>query len=231
MRVGIMQPYFLPYIGYFQLINYCDVFVIYDDAKYTKKGWISRNRIQKLGVIHNISLEIKRDHDNLSIRDRTLATNFDREKLFRQISGAYAQSPFWDEIDSVLKTIILNGELNLFRYLEFSIRSLTEFLNIPVPILVSSQLADSSLRGVDRVVAICRSLDATEYINPVGGIDLYDPDTFKQNGIEIGFLRTRLSPYAQTTQGFVPGLSIVDTISNMNQSEFRNVLCSDFDIV
>jgi hypothetical protein len=74
-------------------------------------------------------------------------------------------------------------------------------------------------------------LDATEYINPVGGIDLYDPDTFKQNGIEIGFLRTRLSPYAQTTQGFVPGLSIVDTISNMNQSEFRNVLCSDFDIV
>ena len=83
MRVAIMQPYFLPYIGYYQLINYCDAFVIYDDVKYTKKGWISRNRIQKLGLVHNISLQIQRDSDNLRISERKLAIDFDKEQLYR----------------------------------------------------------------------------------------------------------------------------------------------------
>jgi hypothetical protein len=87
MRVAIMQPYFFPYLGYYQLIQSCDVFVLYDDVKYTKKGWISRNRIQQNGRVVNVSLQLKNDRDDCLIGERSLALDFDRAKrsgrLFR----------------------------------------------------------------------------------------------------------------------------------------------------
>jgi len=81
MKAAIMQPYFLPYIGYFQLMAEVDVLVVYDNIKYTKKGWINRNRISLNGTDVMFSLPLKNDSDALAVRDRQLAADFNRTKL------------------------------------------------------------------------------------------------------------------------------------------------------
>ena len=230
MRVAIMQPYFFPYLGYYQLIQSCDVFVLYDDVKYTKKGWISRNRIQQNGRVVNVSLQLKNDRDDCLIGERSLALDFDRAKLFRKVAGAYSGAAFWDESKSVLNAIIGNKEENLFGYLNNSIEKLLEFLEIPKTILISSQLIDKSLSGTDRVIAICKELGADEYINPIGGVDLYSPNIFKDNGLGLGFISSKLSPYSQSDVEFIPGLSIIDLMVNVGIEELRHRIKSDFEI-
>jgi len=93
MKAAIMQPYFLPYIGYFQLMAEVDVLVVYDNIKYTKKGWINRSRISLNGTDVMFSLPLKNDSDALAVRDRQLAADFNRTKLLNQFKGAYARAP------------------------------------------------------------------------------------------------------------------------------------------
>src|SRR5262245_23898499 len=93
IRAAIMQPYLLPYIGYFQLISAVDVFVVYDNIQYTKKGWINRNRLLRSGEPALFSLPLKSDSDVLDIRERELATDFDPGRLMRQFEGAYRRAP------------------------------------------------------------------------------------------------------------------------------------------
>ena len=88
-----MQPYFLPYIGYFQLIDAVDLFIVYDDVKYTKRGWINRNRMLVNGRDAVFSLPLKHASDALDVRDRELATDFNPEKLLKQFAGAYRRAP------------------------------------------------------------------------------------------------------------------------------------------
>ena len=93
-----MQPYFFPYIGYFQLIQSVDVFIVYDNIKYTKKGWINRNRIQNAGREAVITLPLKNAPDHLDIREREIAEEFARDKLLNRISGAYRRAPHFGEV-------------------------------------------------------------------------------------------------------------------------------------
>ena len=89
MRLAIMQPYFFPYIGYFQLIAAVDQFIVYDNIKYTKKGWINRNRMLQNGKDVMFSLPLKSDSDFLDVCERELAADFNRDKLLNQLKGAY----------------------------------------------------------------------------------------------------------------------------------------------
>ena len=90
MKLAIMQPYFLPYIGYFQLIRSAEVLVLYDNIEYTKKGWINRNRILQHGQEAMLSLPLKSASDYLHIGQRQLADNFDRAKMLRQIEETFS---------------------------------------------------------------------------------------------------------------------------------------------
>ena len=231
MRLGIMQPYFLPYIGYFQLLNYCDAFVIYDDIEYTKKGWISRNRIQQDGEIRLFSLGLKNGSDYSSIKDRLLAENFDRSKLLRSFEGAYRKAPHFDELVNFLRPIVLFESNNLFSYLKNSISIACEHLGVNTKLIKSSELdIDPHLRGQERVLEICSCLNAEQYINPIGGLDLYDVDSFKSRGLDLKFISTRLTPYFQGDFEFIPALSIVDQIAYRGSSEIMPIIESDFDI-
>lgn len=93
MKLSIMQPYFLPYSGYFQLIAASDLFVVYDNIKYTKKGWINRNRFLRDGKAVPFSLPLKHAPDSLEIRERELTANFNPGKLLNQFRAAYRQAP------------------------------------------------------------------------------------------------------------------------------------------
>lgn len=215
LSVAVMQPYFLPYIGYFQLIHAADLFVVYDNAKYTKKGWINRNRILVNRQPAYITLPLLKASDHSDIVDRQLAPNFmgDLQKLLRRVENAYAWSDYRDEGLEVLMKVLNCHHANLFDFLLHSIVTLTQVLRIQKPILRSSELAiDHNLKGQERVLAICKQLGASRYINPIGGAGLYSNDLFDKNGIEL--LIHEMSPfsYNQGSGAFVSHLSVIDSI-------------------
>ena len=110
-----MQPYFLPYIGYYQLIAAVDVFVVYDNIKYTKKGWINRNRMLRNGKDVMFSLPLKSDSDRLDVCQRELAVDFDPRQLLNTINGAYRRAPYFSLTSPLIEQIVMYDDRNLFR--------------------------------------------------------------------------------------------------------------------
>lgn len=213
MRVAIMQPYFLPYIGYFQLINAVDTFVIYDNIQYTKKGWINRNRYLVNGEPADFTLPLKKDSDFLDIRDRRIADDFDRKKLLNKLREAYRKAPCFEQVFPLLEGIISNPEPNLFRFIHHSVTEVCRALAIQTKVIVSSTLdMDHTLRSQDRVLATCEHLGAKTYINAIGGMELYAKDAFASRGIDLRFIRALPMEYPQLGRAFVPWLSIADVM-------------------
>jgi len=234
MIVGIMQPYFLPYIGYWQLMNYVDVFVIYDEIKYVKGSWINRNRILRGNSPEYMSPPLKKDSDYLNINQRFLADDWlsTRKKLLNNINIAYHSSPYFKSIFPLLEEAIAKDERSLFRALENSLRLVRDFLNITTPLVISSSLElDKSLNGADMVVNICEVLGGDTYLNPIGGRALYQNKLFMKSGIELGFLQSRLTPYFQNSTNFIHSLSIVDIMMNNSIDTLMKILHSDYDVL
>ena len=214
-KIAIMQPYFLPYIGYWQLINQVDEFVIYDTIQYTKKGWINRNRFLQNESDATFTLPLKKDSDFLNVCDRELSDNFDREKLIRQLGGAYKKAPFFNENFPIIESIIMFENNNLFEYINNSVYEICSFLNITTPIVKSSDihLEFENEKGQDKVINIARARGGTDYINPIGGLDLYDKSTFENHGLNLHFMKADILDYT-TFNGAnaLPHMSIVDVM-------------------
>ena len=212
-----MQPYFVPYIGYYQLIQFVDVFVVYDNIEYTKKGWFSRNRILKNGEPELISLPLAKGPDNAHVLDRFLADTFhnkDKIKLKNKIQELYRKAPYFNQTIAVINTIFESESNNLFEFIFNSLKITTNYLQITTPMVRSSLIdIDHSLRSEDKVLAICDFLKADQYVNPIGGLNLYSRDRFKQKDIELSFLKANNIIYSQNiAHPFVPFLSIIDVM-------------------
>ena len=225
MKLAIMQPYFLPYIGYWQLINAVDTFVIYDNIKYTKKGWINRNNYLLNGKLKTFSIPLKKDSDYLNIDDRYLFEGFDKNKLLNQIKGAYGKAPYFNSVFSLIKSIINYKERNLFSYIKNSIEAVYDYLNLNTNIINSSSIQiNHDRKGQDKVISICEILNATTYINPIGGVDLYDKKTFRNYGINLEFIKPKIIKYKQFDFEFVDSLSIIDVLMFNNKFEINRML-------
>ncbi len=223
--LGIMQAYFMPYIGYFQLINAVDEFVIYDNIQYTKKGWINRNRILQGDGDKYITLPLKKDSDFLNIDERFLADSFNPQKLIKQIETIYHGAPYYQEVSKWLENILYFEEKNLFWYIFHSVKEVCKYLNITTPIIISSQLKfDNSLKGENKVIAICKERECTRYINAIGGIDLYHSAVFAKEGIELRFIKTVFQEYPQFRNKFIPALSIMDVLMFNSKFEIQQML-------
>lgn len=224
MKTAIMQPYFMPYIGYFQLINAVDKFVIYDNIKYTKKGWINRNRILVNGKDQYISLPLKKDSDYLNINERELSDSWvnERRKLLNKLKASYAKSPFYNSVNILLEDILNHSEKNLFNFIFNSIQKVCYYLDIKTPLVKSSSLEiGNSLKGSLKVIEICNCLKSNYYLNPIGGINLYNKDEFLRNYIELSFLKSDEIIYNQFKNNFLPFLSIIDILMFNSKSEIR----------
>jgi hypothetical protein len=231
MKVAIMQPYFLPYIGYFQLIGAVDAFVVYDNVKYTKKGWINRNRFLLDGHGEVFTLPLKKGSDALDIRERHLAADFDRPKLLNRLAGAYRRAPCADTTLPVLRRILEHDDDNLFDFIHASLREVCGWLGIVTPLIVSSTLQiDHGLTAQDRVLAICRHLGADTYINAIGGRQLYSQEAFAALGIDLHFLQSRPTEYPQFGSPFVPCLSILDVMMFNPIGSISRDLLGDYDL-
>lgn len=223
MKIAIMQPYFLPYIGYWQLISAVDIFVVYDNVKYTKKGWINRNRFLRNGLEASFSLPLRKDSDFLDVNERFLADSFNREDLLNRFREAYRRAPEFNSVIPFLGGILRNPSSNLFEYIFAAIGAVCEFLGISTPLVVSSTIdCDHSLKSAERVQAICKSLGADTYLNPVGGVELYSKEDFSAKGISLKFLKALPFEYNQTGSPFVPWLSILDVLMFNSKESARN---------
>jgi len=232
MKTAIMQPYFFPYIGYFQLIAAVDLFIVYDNIKYTKKGWINRNRMLLNGKNITFSLPLKGAADFLDIRDRELAADFNPDKLVNQLSGAYWRAPYFKQALPLIEQILRQGESNLFRFLYQSILRICEATGIATKIRISSDIAaDHSLKNQDRVLALCEAVDTDVYVNAIGGMELYSRDDFQSRGIELKFLRSKPFTYPQFGNEFVPQLSIVDVLMFNSLDAIRECIHSNYELV
>jgi len=232
MKVAIMQPYLLPYVGYFQLIAAVDLFIVYDNIQYTKKGWINRNRICRNGAAVTFSLPLKSASDHLDVCERELAADFKREKLLNQIKGAYQRAPFFAQVFPLIERIVRFDENNLFRFLYHSICTMREFLNISTEIRISSGIAiDHSLKKQDKVVALCRAVGGSTYVNASGGTELYSREDFQSHGIALKFIRSKPFEYRQFEPRFVPLLSIVDVLMFNSLEEVRNCISNNYELI
>jgi hypothetical protein len=232
MKIGIMQPYFLPYIGYFQLINEVDVFIVYDNIKYTKKGWINRNRLLQNGKDMMFSLPLKKDSDYLDVCKRELAADFNREKLLNQFKGAYLHAPYFAQTFPLVEQIVQYNNTNLFCFLHHSIIKLCEHLEITTEIKISSNIAiNHDLKSQDKVLALCEALGADTYVNAIGGIDLYSKETFGEKDIRLKFIKSKPLEYPQFDNEFVPWLSIIDVMMFNPIDTIRTCISTNYELI
>ncbi|PVX46610.1 WbqC-like protein [Flavobacterium sp. 103] len=233
MKVAIMQPYFLPYIGYFQLINAVDVFVIYDNIEFTKKGWINRNRILVNGKDDYFTLPLKKASDFLNVNQRELSESYHKDsiKILSKIAELYKKAPQYNEVFPLIEKVFMFENQNLFDFIFNSLKIFCNYLEIKTNFVVSSSvLIDHSLKSQNKVIAICKQLQATNYINAIGGQELYDKEMFEKNKIELNFIKTDPIKYKQFDNDFIPWLSIIDVIM-FNSLEESKLLLNKYKLV
>jgi hypothetical protein len=214
MILGIMQPYFLPYLGYFQLMKAVDTFIYYDDVTYIKQGWINRNNISLDGKDYRFTLELLGVSSFKKINEIEVGRN--REKLYKTFKQAYSKAVYFQETNQLLYDIFHCDENNLFRYILQTHVWIFNYLNLEINYLVSSEMEkDCSLCGKNKVMDICKRMGATTYINAIGGQYLYDRQEFRENGIDLFFLQ----PSAGLSKR-----SILDVLMNHSPEEIKIML-------
>ena len=229
-----MQPYFFPYIGYFQLIKNVDAFVIYDEIKYTKKGWINRNRFLKNGEDSYFTLPLKKDSDFLFVNQRVLSDSWDldKNKLKNKIKEAYTNAPYFQVIFPIIEETLNFKDKNLFQFIYNSLKVICEFLEINTPIIEYSSLElTEEYKASEKVKQICKFLKSEDYLNPIGGIELYDKEDFLKDDINLKFLKSNNIIYKQHENTFVPYLSIIDVLMFNSKEQIQKMLISDFEII
>lgn len=225
MKLGIMQPYFFPYIGYWQLMNLVDKYIIYDDVNYIKGGWINRNRIcvNKEAVYFNLYL--KDSSPNKKINEIIIDKGINNKKNLKRISMAYKSAPYFMETYALMERLLNSKEENLAKFNGNIIKEIADYLSMNTEILYSSEIEkNGQLKGQEKLLDICKKLGASDYYNAIGGKELYDRESFSAEGIELHFLKTKDIKYKQFSKEFIPNLSIIDVLMFNGKSKTKELL-------
>lgn len=226
MKLGIMQPYYFPYLGYIQLMNAVDQFVILDHVQFAKRGWIHRNRILVEGHIKPIHLKIDHMTQHRTIREheRILDPVHETYQL-RLLHHAYQRAPSYADVMPMVERIIQNEERNVATYLETLLTEVRDYLEMDTELLVASSLDyDKSLKCEQLVLEICHHLRTSHYINAIGGQELYDKQRFAESGVPLDFIQMDAVEYAQFGHPFTPNLSIIDVLMFNSKTKMRELL-------
>jgi hypothetical protein len=224
--LGIMQPYFLPYIGYFQLIHSVDTFVLYDDVNFIKKGWINRNNILVNGAANLFSIPLVEASQNKKINEILIDPSpVWKNKLLKNIEQNYKKAPEFNNFYPILHKIIDYKEPNLALYIYNSITELVEYMGIDTKILLSSStFTNQHLKAQDRIIDCCKTLQTEEYVNAIGGQELYRKEDFDLQKIKLKFIKTNNITYKQYKAAFVPYLSIIDLLFFCTKETTQQIL-------
>ncbi len=230
--IAIMQPYLLPYIGYFQLMAAVDKFVVYDDVNYINRGWINRNRLLHNGIAQTFTLPLHSASQNRLICEIELdETQGWRKKFLQTIQQAYGKSPCYAQASVLMESIINYPSTKLDEFLLHSLRKIVLYLSMDIEIVNTSRVYNNAhLKGQERILDICSQEQADSYINPIGGIELYDHSIFYKHSLSLYFLRSRPVSYPQGKGEHIPWLSILDVIMFNEPDKIRQLL-TEIDLV
>lgn len=227
MKLGIMQPYFMPYIGYWQLMNAVDQYVVYDDVNFIKGGWINRNRILLNGEAKYFNIQMAggaspfKHINEIGVSNNPVVIN----KNIRILEAAYKKAPCFSQVMPVMERILLHSADNLALFIKYSFEEVNQYLGITTQLILSSDLQkDNELHGQDKVIAICQLLGADEYYNAIGGQKLYSYQEFRKSGILLKFLNTGDISYRQFNDKFIPNLSMIDMMMFNSVDEIKGYL-------
>ena len=232
MVLAIMQPYFLPYIGYFQLLKAVDKFVLYDDVNFINRGFINRNNLLVNGRPSLFTIPLKNASQNKLIFEVELSDdNAWKKKLIKTVEQSYKKAPQFDAIFPLFQDIAGYVPQNIGDFCYYSLTHISRYLGLDTQIVPTSAIyRNSEMKREARILDICRLENATHYINPQGGISLYDKEHFAANNVRLSFLKTGLVPYPQYKEPFVPGLSILDVLMFNDIQQTHNLL-DQFELV
>ena len=215
MRIAIMQPYVFPYLGYFQLINEADLFVFYDDVNFIKRGWVNRNRILLNKQEHLITIPCLQASQNKLINE--VAVDFaspELKKVFKTIQQAYQKSPNYAAVIPWVESIFFK-EQTISQFAISFVEETYNYLGVEKAFKISSRgnYNNQHLVKADRLIDICKKEGITNYVNAIGGMEIYTKEYFSSHGVDLQFLKPTISPYHQGMgEQFVPGLSILDVL-------------------
>ncbi|MEA5527950.1 WbqC family protein [Nodularia spumigena] len=227
MPIAVMQPYFLPYIGYFQLMATVDKFVLLDDVNYINRGWINRNRICINQQPHWFTVPLVKASQNRLISDLEIQSNSDwKSKLDKTIINNYRKTPFFADVYPIFEQIINFSNLSLSAFLYHSLKLIADYLSIKTTIIpTSSVYSKENLKGQDRIIDICVKETADSYFNLPGGKKLYDRDLFRNNNIDLYFIEPVLKNIKLSygaNEG--PVLSMLDLMMWNHANEIKQAL-------
>ena len=228
-----MQPYFFPYLGYFQLLAAVDELVVQDAVTFIKGGWINRNRILANGAAALFTVPLAKHPAAASIRDvevdRAGRSKWQR-KLLARLDAAYRTAPFFREVRPLVEEVVLAPTDRIGALAEKSVRSVAAHLGIATRIDSSAAHEGAvALKGEERVLDLCRTKGAATYLNLPGGRALYSAERFRASGIALRFVAPRRIEYPQTGAKFVSDLSIIDVLM-FNSRDRASELLGEFDL-
>lgn len=225
MRGAIMQPYFFPYIGYYQLAYEVERFVFLDDVNYIKKGFINRNAILLQNERHEFSVPVEKISQNRAINKHNYTGEF--SKFLSLIWQAYKKAPFFEQVMPLVESVVRDGDNNVARKNAKSLTAVFSYLGIEREYIFSSDVElEDEKKGQDRILALCQKLNINKYRNAIGGRELYDKNTFNSAGIDLKFIQSNIRPYRQTKCEFVSHLSIIDILMHCDKEEIKHQLSS-----
>lgn len=234
MKIGMMQPYLFPYIGYFQLMALVDVYVIVDEVKYISKGFMNRNVLlpapgQK--EPRRFTFSVQKDSHDKMIKERFFSEKIveDRKKLLYYLNTVYRKAPYFQQTMEILNDILFYDDRNMSKYLGNSLMKLAEYLGIKSRIYILSEIPDACIHTEfhdknDRIFTIARYFGADHYINSIGGQKLYRKEVFEANALRLDFIRRGEISYKQFSEPFVEDLSIIDVMMFNRIEEIRELL-------
>lgn len=229
MTLGIMQPYFLPYLGYFQLINKVDTFVLLDDVQFIRHGWIERNRVlnSNEGWLY-IKVPLIKHSRNSLIKNVLIRNTEDwQSKLFAQLVCYKRKAPFYKEVIQLLKEVLEMKFDTITKLNKHLLIEICKYLQIETKIMVSSEM-DCKLKNIkqsgDWALEISKAIGADTYINPIDGVSLFDKDKFTSENIDLKFIEPKLDMYNQKRIDFESGLSIIDVLMYCDKNEINHMI-------
>lgn len=216
-KVAIMQPYFFPYLGYYSLIENSDEFIIFDVVQYMRHGWIERNRVLKPEVgWQYIAAPLVKVDFGTKIMDVKIKNVEDwRDKIVRQLAHYKKKSPHYQNAIEVVKEAMNIETDNIVEMNKNILEVTSKYIGLSPNMSVFSVM-DVKIDDVNHpgewALNISKAIGADEYINPVGGVEIFDPEQFESSKIKLTFLGNNLLPYSQRRDPFEPGLSIIDAM-------------------
>ncbi len=218
MRVGILQPGFVPWLGYFDLLDWCDVFVILDHVQFTDRDWRTRNKILTGTGPQWINVPVRKQYpEGVSTRlpiDRIeIAVDARwRDKHLELLRHAYGRAPYYDWLFPQWKSVITDTTMPLVDFLQQTTHILSNALGLNKKVISSRSLNISSNKA-QLIIDLCVALGATEYLSGPAAMDYLDATAFENLGIDLQFQNYQCMPYQQMHDApFISHLSVLDLL-------------------